>query len=392
MSEARLKTTSSACVLDGIAYRNIPMLIDKHNRVFWPATDWFRELTVNGRPLESSRDAYADIFLAFWRFLDSQRWSWEDVTESHLRLWRNKLRKTCENSTINTNLSVVIAFYIWAQEKGYIVDRIGLTPPGERPFPIRLIKGKGKYSRSVTTPLHLKEQRKPRLPVPTFDEVNRFFEELAAMGNNYVSRRNCLIANWSVKSGLRRNEGLDLKVKDLPPLAEVLILRDEEIFWLTIVGKGGHERNVPVLKEVLLDTYAFLDHRAEHLKSKSLKDQGYIFASENTGGKLDKQHLSRLMSEAFKKALARLPFSKKRKLTFHRLRARFISKLVQEVKRMEEERTGTKLINDNIVLQRVADIIGHASIATLRHYLDAEVDMRDGSCRAAAEAARGTLH
>lgn len=396
MSSAHLVFSDESCVLDGTVYSRIPMLIDKHSRVVWSASDWFRFLYTDSNLKESTAIIYAYTLAAFWRFIEKKtKTPWYEVDDRIIRLWRNHLidNKEDEPGSINNALNTVIAFYKWAQEFGYVFNIIGVTLPNTPPFPIRLIaKSSGRRSAAKTvTHLLLKIPRKARKAIPTMRELEELFQELSSHDSPYISRRNYLIAKSAVGSGLRRDEDLNLKKTDLPSRehAEEMQAQDE-MCWLTIVGKGGHTREVPILPEIVLEFHDFIEYeRSELVQELGGAESDFIFLSTTTGTRLSGEHVSRVISAAFDVVLSFNPNPNNRKLTLHRLRARFASKLVQTLKRIEEARTGTKLVNENIVLERAATMLGHGDLKSLRYYLDTHLDVTTAAVVAASRSALG---
>lgn len=395
MTHARIILSDEACVLDGIAYSGLPMLIDKRNQIVWPVTDWFRTLATDGNLRGASLLNRAFTIAAFWVFIEKTPTSWDQVCDSTLRRYREHLKrkKGNENATINDTLTAIVAFYIWAQEYGYVFDIIGPTPNGSLSFPIRLIsKARGrKPGIRLVTHLLLREERRVRAPIPTQDETEGLFAELSSHTDPYIGRRDYLICKLAAGSGLRRMEALDLKCSMLP-LREFLesLLEKDAICWILIIGKGGHERMVPVLPEILLELHDFVEsERNDLVREKGFSGVDEIFISANTGKRVDAAHISRKISTAFKLVLSERYSPMLRRLRLHRLRARFVSKLIQTLKADEEAKTGVALVNDNVVLERAATIIGHASIETLRYYLDSHLDMTADSTSVASRRSLG---
>lgn len=142
------------------------------------------------------------------------------------------------------------------------------------------------------------------------------------------------------EAGLRRAEVAGLRRSDVEGWAGAYSLR--------IIGKGGHERLVPIGDDLAADVLA--------------KDTEYVFPSVDTWGNaigphLTPHHLGKLMSEA-------LPD----KWTAHTLRHRF----------------GTKAYQRSSDIRAVQELLGHHSPATTAIY----TEVSDDSRRRAAEAAR----
>lgn len=396
MSSAHLVFSDESCVLDGMVYSRIPMLFDKNNHVVWPASDWFRFLYTDSSVAASSAEGYAYTLAAFWRFVEKRTMSgWTGADDRVIRLWRNHLQNSEENEpkSINSSLSVVITFYKWAQEFGYVFDIIGLTLPGNPPFPLRLIQKSSGRRAAIQTVTHLllRIPRKSRKPIPTIAELEALIQELSSHSSPYIGRRNHLIVKLATGSGLRRDETLNLLLTNLPTLEYAEEMQQQDgLCWLKIIGKGFNEREVPILPEIVIELHEFIEfERSEIVQALGGTDSGYVFLSTTTGTRISGEHISRVISAAFEIVLNYRPNPNGRKLNLHRLRARFASKVVQILKRLEEARTGVKLVNDNTVLERAATVLGHADTATLRYYLDTHLDATTDAVAAAARSALG---
>lgn len=96
MRHARIVLSDEACILDGITYTGLPMLIDKRDQIVWSVTDWFRTLATDGTLKEGSLLNRAFTIGAFWVFIEKEGTSWENVSDSTLRRYRNHLAKQRE--------------------------------------------------------------------------------------------------------------------------------------------------------------------------------------------------------------------------------------------------------------------------------------------------------
>lgn len=387
-SRPKILTSDENCRLDEGIFDAVPMLFDKTGLVIHLPTAWFRHLAVN---LTSFRSIYqyATSICIYWNYLTVNKIDWSGGSDRTLRVWRNQLaddykRRSAprEKATINAHLECVLRFYRWAQEYGHVLDLIGQTPPGGQPYPIRLVRRRIRKALSLTSDLLFKIPRKPRKPIPTSLEIGQLFVILG--GPSAINERNCLMCKWATGSGLRRFEILGLSIESIPSFSECLRLKDEDrVAFIRIIGKNGTEREVPVLPEILLETHDFFTYSRPEilgdLKSFSTKE---IFTG-NSGTALNEQYVSHLMSDAFRKL-------GDRKLVFHRLRARFASRLVQHLRAEEEQRFGRGGARDETILERAAQYLGHADIETLRFYLNLDLDAEEVAVRSAMRASIST--
>ncbi|WP_046867854.1 hypothetical protein [Microvirga massiliensis] len=85
-----------------------------------------------------------------------------------------------------------------------------------------------------------------------------------------------------------------------------------------------------------------------------------IFISHTTGKPLSKEYFTNVASAAFRADGV--------KATFHRIRARFLSRIVEECLDDEIERSGYHY-STATVLNRAAELARHSNLASLKYYL-----------------------
>lgn len=397
----KMLTSDSSFALAGVPHSDTPVLVDAYGDIIVEPTQWLIYL----RTMNTARGSvlqYASALCSFWYHLQRvARTSWLKVDDALLRDWRNRMvagvdRKKLEmrKRTVNKKLYVVLDFYRWSQEQGQVSNIIGVTPEGQQPYPIRLVEVASRSRRRLTSPLIYKTRRPPLLPVPTNEEIDLLYVHVA--GPNPSHQRNVLIARWALDSGMRRSEVIDRRVRELPTLAACQALKDRDrLYWMKIIGKGDAERDVPISADVLLETHAFVTgSKAEPSprdlilrRRKKSSDEDRIFLSATTGEPLNRQSVSHIFSRAFVLVTGR---SDRRGLRYHRLRARFASKLVVELAKqvVEEGRSIHDPAEYQLILERAADILGHRDIKSLRYYLNAFLDRDDVATFAAAAKSR----
>lgn len=398
----KVLTTDSAFTISGASYPETPILVDVYGDIVEAPSKWLIYL----RTMHTARGSvlqYASALCSFWRHLQQvARKPWDQVDDTLLQAWRNRMlmgvpreQTHKRKRTINKKLYVVLNFYQWCQEHGYVEDIIGVTPPGKDPFPIRLVEIFYRNQRRVTSPLLYKERRAPRLPVPTSDEVDLLYIHLS--GPHPADQRNVLFAKWALDSGMRESEILERTVSELPSLAQCQALKDaDRMYWMPIIGKGDAPRLVPVTADVLIETHTFVrtidknalcprDLMLKQRKKQSKEDK--IFLSATRGEPLRRESVSHIFSRAFLLVTGR---PDRRSLHFHRLRARFASKLVQELamQTIEERRSIHDPDDQKLILERAADILGHQDLDSLRYYLNTFIDRDDAAVSAAAVKSR----
>lgn len=397
----KILTTDSSFHLAGVSCEDTPVLVDAYGDIILEPTLWL----VYIRTMSTKRGSvlqYASALCSYWRHLQQvARKPWMKVNDALLQDWRNRMlagveRKNLEKRkrTFNKKLYVILDFYRWCQEQGYVQGIIGLTPEGEQPYPIRLIEVIYKQQRRITSPLILKTRKPPLLPVPTNEEIDLLYIQLS--GSNPVHERNVLLTKWALDSGMRESEVLDRVVSDLPTIAECQRLKNAgRLYWMEIVGKGDSSREVPISPDVLLETHSFIagipgypsgrERMLAPRKSNTREDK--IFLSATTGKPLNRQSVSHIFSNAFLLVTGR---GDRRGLHYHRLRARFASKLVQElgIQVLEKGRSIHDSAEQQLILERAMGVLGHQDIKSLRYYLNALLDREDMATAAAAAKSR----
>ena len=246
----KVLTTDSRFSISGVSYTDTPILVDAYANIIEEPSKWLIYLrtmrTARGTVLQ-----YASSLCSFWRHLQQvARKSWSQVDDTLLQGWRNRMLANAGHEslnkrkrTINKKLYVVLDFYQWCQEHGYITGIIGVTPPHGNPYPIRLVEIHFQNRRRVTSHLLYKIRKSPRLPVPTGDEIDLLYVHLS--GPRPTHHRNVLLAKWALDSGMRLSEVLERSVSELPTLEQCQKLKDaDRMYWMPIVGKGETERVV----------------------------------------------------------------------------------------------------------------------------------------------------
>lgn len=397
----KVLVTDSYFSISGISYKKTPIIFDSYGDFIEVPSKWLIYLRTT-RTSKGSVLQYASAICSFWRHLQKvAHRDWQKVDDTLLRDWRNRMTQGVDSinlekrkRTINNKLHVVIEFYKWAQEYGYVKNIIGITQPNHPPFPIRLVEVNYRNRSKKTSPLIYKTRKPPLLPIPTNEEIDSLYTHIA--GSTPAARRNVLLTKWALDSGMRESEILNRVISDIPPLVKCQELIDSDrIYWLEIIGKGGKQRIVPVTPEVLIETHRFITSSKHRLCPRDLMlkrrirntKEDKIFLSARTGEPLNRQSVSHIFSKTFLLVTGQ---SNRRKLHFHRLRARFASRLVQElaIQTMESGRSIFELDEQKILLERAADILGHQDTQSLKHYLNTFLDRNELAVSNAARKSR----
>ena len=399
-SRCKVMFSSSHCVLDSKPYPRTPVLLDPYGDVILEPTHWLRSVRVAERS-ESTARQYAWVLNSFFNFLRraergaKRGCTWHEVDDKILRLWRNEMeqgvdaKRALKKYTINDKLKVVLRFYVWAQEYGYVSARIGLTPEGGKPFPIRLVRRVIDGVVQVTSDLLYRLPRRPANAIPNEDEYDGL--NVVLSGDKYSRIRDSLMLRWVAGSGLRRGELVSRVLSDLPSKEACnKLIEQDKLHWMSVIGKGGKERSVPVSPYVILETHEFIEGpRADLLKDVDVAKHHEIFLSSRRAP-MHPQSVSHIFAAGFAQIERANP---KTRLYLHRLRARFATLLVQQLADEDEERGYSPFdpSRQRLILEKAALIMGHEDIKTLRRYLNLWLDRKEVAVKKVVDAAAPKL-
>ncbi|WP_040638748.1 site-specific integrase [Microvirga lotononidis] len=197
--------------------------------------------------------------------------------------------------------------------------------------------------------------------------MDRAYLRLSSVGDPKIAMRNTLAFSIAEIAGSRRMETLNIRVDQIPEWDTIYNLLDEDkSFPVEIIGKGGHQEKIYLTHNILADLRDYIEGaRASVIQRrstgrKSLQDHGLVFISHTSGRPLSKDYFSRLASKAF--------HDEGIDATYHRIRARFLSRIVEECLDDAIEQTGFHY-SPETVLNRAAELARHRSTASLKYYL-----------------------
>ncbi len=284
-----------------------------------------------GRFLEmmsAERGAAKNSILAYGRdladyaaFLSAQSKDVKQAASDDVRGYLADLEsRGMARSSTARKLSAVKQFHLFMQGEGLAAQN-----------PATIVEGPKKH---VVLPKILVADDVEKLLLATADAViaAKPAERFRAM------RLQCLIELLAA-TGLRVSELVSLK------LAAVQAERD----FLTIKGKGGRERMVPVSKRA----QAVLRDYVEALKSRAEVQSPWLFPSHGESGALTRQHFALEL-----KALARTAGLDAAKISPHVLRHAFASGLLAH----------------GADLRAVQQMLGHADISTTQIYTHVQTE------------------
>ena len=158
------------------------------------------------------------------------------------------------------------------------------------------------------------------------DEINSIKDD------NWIKKRNIALISIIYGSGLRVNEALSIKFKDIP--------KNTSKGYIKIIGKGNKERIVPLINYVMkkineyISSYPF-----------NWNDENYLFLGKN-----QKKLNSAVFQRDFRKIRKKLGLNEK--FTPHALRHSF----------------ATHMLESSGDLRSIQEMLGHSSLSTTQIY------------------------
>tara|TARA_B100001057_G_scaffold495747_1_gene595497 strand:+ start:3041 stop:3931 length:891 start_codon:yes stop_codon:yes gene_type:complete len=237
----------------------------------------------------------------------------KSVVYSQIRSWIVSLvDRGVANSTINRKISSLNSYYKFLLK----ADLISKNP---------LSAHKALKTKSII-----------QLPFSELEILNALSS--SNFENNFEGIRNHLILEMLYSTGIRRQELINLKIKNI----------DFSNKRIKVLGKRNKERYMPLIKstKVLLDKY--LDLRED---LKNIKANEFLFLTSK-GKKIYDNLVYRITKKYFSK------YSTKQKKSPHILRHSF----------------ATHLLNNGADLNSVKDLLGHTSLAATQVYTNRSID------------------
>ena len=361
--------TDTHCLVCGNAYPGIPIFFDTDG-VIEPFSDYMVHVVREQRRPVTTARTYAAYLQKFLKHLASIGVAWTDVTDGTLIAWRDALldQQHLEAGTVAAYLSAAFSFYRWAEESGrvrYAVNlyagRDGVRPTrDERSYQISAKRSR----RGEVYWAHLPKDRGGEVRhTPTHDEIERVHIEVF---ETQTGERDSLLLSFYEDCYLRRSEALSLTVRDVPYWDDIESkLMAEEVFTLSVRGKGSKVRPVRVLPELMALAREHIEgERARVVARARLRDERYVdpgalFLSHTSGRALTKDYVSGRISKAIRLAGVE-------NASGHRLPATGLTALVAAYDGLDES---GKFLPAEQVLWKAAEAAGHEHWRTLEPYL-----------------------
>lgn len=186
-----------------------------------------------------SVDFYNDCLIKFFEWLDVENYCLDSSEVFNLAVFENYmlyLRSLgIKNTSVNTYMRGVKAFSSFMYQKGYIEKN---------------------YAMCIKS---LKSDKEEKIPLSS-DEVRRI--DSCFDLNNDISLRNYLMFHLMLDCGLRRNEVVNLKKRDL----------NFDLGYISFIGKGSKKRVVPLPADLIDYFKLYFSHLPVYSDFAFLKD------------------------------------------------------------------------------------------------------------------------
>jgi site-specific recombinase XerD len=302
-----------------------------------------------------------------------------DVSDDVLERFRNgDDNMGVSHRTINRKLGRVLHFFVWAQKYNLLPKIIGDPATGED-YPIKIWWETRPKSRKKVLCSELlyrgKSLSSRQSGIPTDAEMAEAYAAVShsALG---IAARDVLLLKLAEDLALRGAECINLRCEDLPTREEFGADEVQEEGWtITVKRKGGKLQDLVFGSEIVGELMDYVEAaRSEVMRNNpTIPEHGFIFVSHQTGKRLNRQYISRRLSEAFgaSKALRR---GQKKKLSHQRVRAKSLNDLIRTLVDRDVEMFGNlRNIREEHILTIAAAFAGHDNPESLRHYLDLEI-------------------
>lgn len=362
----RFATTDHSCMIDGAPYPGIPIFFTEHGVLEVVSDYMIYRMRTEGNP-PSTIETYAYHLQKYLKHLKGNGVDWKDATDQTLIGWRDKMLKIecLKDSTVNNYICTVFDFYYWAEETRRVKNCVAIYDQyfaDDRVYQIAATRtGKGSW----TWPYLPKVKHRPDRNTPTPHQLE--LVHINAFNHSETGQRDSLILSFYEDVGLRKSEALGLTVSDIPSWDEIDDAIDEDRpFSVEILGKGGKKRHVPVLPELMQRAREYIEgDRADAVSCAKKRNPAYrpptdLFLSQSTGKKLNKQYLSRRLSQLLRE-------SGIKDASAHRVRATFIETQVEASDGYDQ--SGRPLPAEQ-VMWKVGEKVGHSSAESIRPYLN----------------------
>ena len=368
------------CLVD-----RLPFTVDEHLRPDAVINEFFLDMVVPQSPSPNTWKTYAEQLSMFFRFLESRNTTWSAATNDDLNAYY-RVRRVQEGPlkvsarSWNIGLAAVRRLYEWAVRKGNVA---------KVPFDYKEIASSSPYRKSgqvvITSALKEKPKQKDIKYMTEEDFRERY---LPMITDTKAGMRNALFVRLLMRSGLRADEAVMLKLSMLPD-PDSPTYAGRKTCPLTITGKGDKERTVRVPKSWLRDVARYIEwDRADAVErwqashpgqSASIHGhQGYVFLVDE-GTPVTYSAMYKMMRTAGAKA--GFNFSTHPHMIRHSYAIYQLSAMIKAlINKRDDTQSSTSQAYREMVhdpLRKLQRLMGHASIMTTFIYLDYVDDIDD---------------
>jgi len=356
--------------------RQIPTLVWP-GRVDIEVSAWMRTLALKNKKL-STLFEYAKILRGFIRFRRQRNILWDEVTDDHIRQYRDlKERQGVQLRRRNIIVHVIFQFYQWAEETLRLDYHVQLYDRSAYEKELRrhrfavtskkTRKRSGEITRTSTLVQGDHPSKYKHRHTPTAAEVENLHDTQL---DTEHGERNSLMFAWAEFTGGRRFEILQIPLRQLPTREQLDRIIDGTLEWsIKVIRKGGNIGSLKPTVDLLRRTLNFVDNQRAKIVARCAEAgrtvSGCLFIT-NTGKPLSLSTLSDLSRTAFRAAGIR-------RASFHRLRAVFAFKEVSaSLDSLVEDgiELGPESLWKETILIRVSNLLDHSSLKSLKHYIN----------------------
>lgn len=371
-------------------YRKSPRTIVPIPTLVWrdgidvEVSDYARYLILKTNLAEDGVEEYVKVLRIFTRYRRGLGVSWKMVDDNTLLGWQvQMLGADLPVPRRNYCLSIVYAFYRWAEDTGRLKYHVRIARRTDYPrdmydylFPISSVEVKSKKGR--TTRIQWKTPLTERIGhggygfrhTPNTEQINELFGLVRQDGEHGV--RNHLMMSWALECGARLHELLQPTLDDLPSMDQISEVMDSDTWVIKVKRKGqkGKMGQLVLSADLIFRTLEYIrfERKAvvEKCRAAGKEPSEFVFISSRTGQPLHGDSVTRICGKIFRAA-------KVERANIHRLRAAFITQEVERCLDAVEHGGNSMDLTSNwheTVLTMAAQLMGHTSILSLRPYLN----------------------
>lgn len=358
----------------------MPYTLDKTFQFDVIVNKFFHSLVVPQSPSRRTWGTYAEQLSLFFRFLDSRGKTWIQAHNEDLKTYYRLRRISADGQmkiisarSWNVFVAAVRRFYEWAFRHGHIESI---------PFNYKEIASSSNgfsYGQSAIVTELSEKVREKDIKYMTEEDFNSRF--LPMVTNTRNGMRNALFVRLLMRSGLRADEAVTLRV-DMLPNPDNPTYAGRKTCPLAIIGKGDKERIVRVPKSWLRDAQRYIEWdqadaienwKAKNPRKNSAKegDCGFLFLT-STGTPVQYNSMYKMMRNAGEKA--GFNFNAHPHMLRHSYAIYQLSAMIRQLIDSQRDRSGStaegyrRMVQDP--LRKLQKLMGHADVNTTMIYLD----------------------